>query len=191
MRRRINLVAIVSALLAGANAIEATSEHNREYLSNFAAIAFSEVKSISVAQVYDTNGPILNAGEAAPKPVTIGDYHGYPLISKWRQVDDQSQKELARLLKRPIDFWVKTYAEAGDKDVLVNVSFCMPDYGYAMHLETNEGPRDFLICLQCGQIAAFAGNHRADFDLKDSDLVRLKAFYLDEFILLTGVKRTK
>jgi hypothetical protein len=169
-------------LLGGADFSTAEATRNAEQLVDFGAVAFAEVRSVSVAQIVDLNTHDRSSA-------TDENFHGCRLTSKWSVVRTQAQAGLIELVKKPIDFWVKTYRAAGDNYMETNLSFCAPDFGYAIRLDTTDGTRDFLVCLRCGQIEAFGNGHTVIFEANDADLVKLKASYVDEFILMTTVTR--
>ena len=182
MFRLIPLSAVSLLFLSGAVDSRADASRNAEQLASFGALAFSDVMSVWVARIVD-----LKAHDRTSS--TDLDFHGCSFASRWRMVGPQDEAGLAELLRGNIDFFVRAYRAAGNGYVDTNGSFCAPDYGYAIRLYTADGVRDFLICLRCGQIEAFGNEHTVAFGLHGSDLAKLKAYYLGEFIPSTGDNR--
>ena len=118
-------VAFALIFFAGIRTTQAASPANLARLADYSAVAFSEATSVMVAQLADPNGAIVSQPTKVPPTANDGDFHGCVLTSKWNEVADQARAGLIELLKRPIDFWVKAYASAGDEDLVANMSFCI------------------------------------------------------------------
>jgi hypothetical protein len=148
---------------------------NKKMLTRLEAVGFSDVKSASVARIIAPEKHHL-AKQGA------GAFHGYNVISNWQSVNDPSRFEVADLLKKRIDSLVNAYANAGDNGVFEPESFCIPDPGYAVHLETDKGPRDFAICLECEQVDAFGDQGKSvNFGVDAGQTATLKRNYYAEF----------
>jgi hypothetical protein len=153
----------------------ADAAHNAAELAGFRAVAFGNVRSASVAKILDPK-----KHEMAEPPNNL--FHGFALVSSWQTVDPDSRLQLAAILRVSILSWVKAYESAGGADVVKPSSFCLPDPGYAIHFETDQGPRDFIICLECDEITAYGANQsRAKFSLENESLAQLKENYQKEF----------
>jgi hypothetical protein len=153
----------------------ADAARNAAELANFRAVAFGNVRSVSVAKILDPK-----KHEMAEPPKNL--FHGFALVSDWQTVDPDSRLRLAGILREPIRARLKAYESAGDADVAELSSFCLPDPGYAIHLETDEGPRDFVICLECDDLTAYGKSQsRAHFSIENEPLATLKKYYQKEF----------
>ena len=136
-------------------------------LADFRGVAFGEVRAASVARLVDRGRP---------------NFHGLTLAGDWLKLGATAQAGLANALREPIDRWIRLYAEAKGDSLVELDSFCVPDYGYAVRLETDMGVRDFAICLRCGQVAVYGRRKEGvSFSLKDEALAKLNACYRDEF----------
>ncbi len=174
---RILSFATCAVLLVGIPqvAVRADAADNAGQLASFRAVAFGKVTSASVAKIIDLRMHKL----AAPNG---GDFHGFAVISPWQALEPKSREALAALLRSPIDYWVMAYATAGNAELVKLSSLCLPDPGYAVHLETDRGPRDFAICLLCDDVVAYGERGKsADFSLDAGPLKALKKCYRGEF----------
>jgi len=143
------------------------SRDNADRLADFRSVAFGEVKAVSVAKLVDH-------GRA--------NFHGLVMTGDWLKLGVNVQVGLAGLLREPIDSWIRVYAEAKDDGIVELQPFCVPDYGYAVRLETDKGVRDFAICLKCGHVMVYGrGKHGVAFLLEKEALVKLNAYYREEF----------
>ncbi|MDB6114180.1 MAG: hypothetical protein JWQ62_1125 [Lacunisphaera sp.] len=177
MTGRLIIAAGLVFLLArtGASGANASAPADFGARASLEAVAFAEVKSVAVAQ--------LAGGEK-------GNFHGLKLVSEWREPDKAARAELAALLRQPIAELMRASAQAGGDERVKLSPFCMPDYGYAVRLVTDKGTRDFAICLRCGQIVAYGDLKTGlEFSVEGDPLTRLKAAYLDEFVLHIGLKK--
>jgi hypothetical protein len=150
-----------------------STAYNHHRLEEFRSIAFSKVKSISVAKIRDS-GEKKSKGEGAK-------FHGYRVISEWRHVDERSGVVLVHTLGEILDSLIRAYAIAGGDDIVELRSFCIPHPGYAVHFESDRGARDFLICLECGQIEGYGEQKPgASFSLDSEQTEKLHTSYADE-----------
>jgi hypothetical protein len=162
-------------LLGLSPGLYADAPSNAAELAGFRAAAFGNVKSVLVAKILDPK-----KHEMAEPPKTL--FHGFAVISNWQPVDPDSRLQLAGILRAPIAHLIKAYESAGAADVVRLSSFCLPDPGYALHFETDQGPRDFTVCLECDQIEVYGPNHRqANFSVDDEPLAQLRRYYQKEF----------
>jgi len=151
------------------------ADRNAAELASFRAVAFGQVRSVSVARILDAK-----KHELSEPPKNL--FHGFALLSNWQTADPESRLQIASILRTPILWWVKAYESAGGNEVPKLSSFCVPDPGYAIHLETDQGPRDFVVCLECDSLIAYSPDqHRAEFSLEDDPLAQLKRCYQKEF----------
>ena len=115
-------------------------------------------------------------------------FHGYKLTSEWRHLDEASRTEVAAFLKKRVSKQIAVLGAPGDEPIILT-PFCF-DPGYAIHLVTKEGPRDFVICLKCAFLYVYDNKgHELGMDLDSALLTALKASYLDEFILEEGLEK--
>jgi hypothetical protein len=136
---------------------------------------FSESQVASVAKIEGSS----KASDA---------FHGYKLASEWRRLDGASRTEVAAFLKKRISKQIAMLGAPGDEPITLT-PFCF-DPGYAIHLVTKEGPRDFVICLKCAFLYVYDNKgHELGMDLDSVLLTELKASYLDEFILEEGLEK--
>jgi hypothetical protein len=140
-------------------------------------LAFTAVKGASVAKL---NGISLSGRG----------FHNYNVVSEWRILDGDSAREIGNLLRDRISQQLALLAGAGIYNTgVVLAPFCF-DPGYAVHLETDKGRRDFVICLKCTYIYGYdAKGTELGMDPDSGMLTKLKACYLDEFVLDEGVQK--
>ena len=144
-------------------------------LAAFRAVAFGNVRSASVAKLLD---PKKHEMPEQPKNL----FHGFALVSAWQTVDPDSRLGVAGILREPIQARIKAYEAVGGQEVRETSPFCLPDPGYGVHLETDQGPRDFVICLECDEVTGYDGKQMsARFSLENDALVKLKLYYQKEF----------
>ncbi len=169
MDRFLSIIGILLLGVTSASGASSEAAFNSEQLALFTNVVYSSVKSVKVAK--------LN-----PRVEKASRFHNVSLDSKWVDLDISSGAGLAELLKTPILFWADAYAHAGSNQVMMLMPFCVPKPGYAVHLETDKGSRDFVICLECGIVDVFGEKGKAaEFCLEDEVVSKLRAYYNNEF----------
>jgi hypothetical protein len=156
--------------------LRADAPSGTKQLASFRAVAFSEVKSASVATIGET-GKWIKGG------VPPEGFHGYKVLSDWEALDPASGSGLTMLLKEPIDHSIQVYAGANGAEVVgLLMPFCIPHPGFAVRLKTDRGQRDFAICLECGIVFAYGDDGQSvEFPLDPDQLSKLKAYYRTAF----------
>jgi len=173
------VASLLLALLPLSNAGSAEAVDNVARLAQFRAIMFSEVKSAEVAML-DSKKPHGLPGLFKSK------FHGRVMTTHWQKITGAEAGKMALVLRGRIAFWVHAYANAGPGTIAELSSFCIPNPGYAIHLETDQGTRDFLVCFECGIIDAFGDqadrtHYSIEYSIEQPDSERLRSAYEEEF----------
>jgi hypothetical protein len=96
--------------------------------------AFDRIDSIRVAKV----------GGLSDKE---GNFHGYSILTGWKRFVPPGRCKFGPLLLLKIQQEVKQRKES--TDIVVLTPFCVFQPAVAVHLDTDKGERDFLICFKC------------------------------------------
>lgn len=137
----------------------------------FEKLAFTETRSVGVSRVQGIRKD-------------PGGFHGYKRVSEWLPLNPRAGARLGNLLQKQVAAQISLLGSGGD----YSASACF-EPGYAIRLDTNAGPRDFLVCLSCAQLYVYDGDgHYLGIHMDDEFLVRMKANYMDEFVLKEGIE---
>lgn len=166
---------ICAALTATGLAASEAAAFNAEQLAAFRSVAYTQIVSARVARI----DPAALHGLAILFRPT---FHRHRRVTEWRPLDGASATALGRVLQQQIASRVVAYATGGDDYVAELSSFCIPRPVYAVRLETDKGRRDFLICVDCGDVEVFDGlNRPVSFTADQTTTVKLRSFYQAEF----------
>jgi hypothetical protein len=136
---------------------------------NWRDFSFSEAKTARVAMISGRN----SGG---------GSFHGYKVTSAWRPLDGYERADLTDLLRKRTLEQIAVLIAPGDGPITL-APLCF-EPGYAVHLDTDKGPREFVICLKCSYIYEYDGKGKElGMEPDQSLLIKMKAHYLDEFVL--------
>jgi hypothetical protein len=136
---------------------------------NWRDFEFSEAKSARVAKIAGRN-----SGE--------GSFHGYKVASDWHPLEGYERTDLAKILRKRTMEQIAILAAPADGPITL-APLCF-EPGYAVHLDTDKGSREFVICLKCSYIYEYDGkSNELGMDPDNGLLIKLKAHYLDEFVL--------
>jgi hypothetical protein len=136
---------------------------------NWHDFEFAEAKTARVAKISGTdNGN--------------GSFHGYKVTSAWLPLDGYERTDLTDLLRKRTFEQIVVLTAPGDGPITL-APLCF-EPGYAVHLETDKGPREFVICLKCSYIYEYdSKGDQLGMDPDQYLLIKMKAHYLDEFVL--------
>jgi hypothetical protein len=142
----------------------------------YQAVAFSTAKSVTVAQLDGSHR--LGFGRLFAHA-----FHGFRLISEWKKLDAKEAEKISMVLRERIESGVRAYSpSAGDNTIIELSTFCIPKPGFAVKIETKRGAREFLICLECGDVVAFGeGVKGVEFSLASEITAELKDVYQGAF----------
>lgn len=164
--RRIAALALLAACLPSLRA--------GPFDQKFEDLAYDKVVAVRVAQV----------GKFDAKK---GDYHRYILKSDWMTLGADSAAALGGLLQKFVAYEISARKGGG----ITDVSLCF-DPGYAVRVETDSGPRDFLICLRCSQLYVYdeKGNNLG-IHFGEHSNSELTEFYSEEFWAADAVRKKR
>lgn len=141
-------MALASLVAACAAYTPDAAPTNAERYRAYSAVRFSTVDSLEVARLDGSS----TSSFYSPA------FHRYRRLSNWETLEPSESQSLSELLKEQIEIRAARYAGAGDETLVELNSFCIFNPGFAVRMQTDRGPRDFLICLTCGDIAAYGDN---------------------------------
>jgi hypothetical protein len=163
-----------ASLLAADSAATTAAATNAQHLRAYRDVAFTTAASVAVAK-------LDGAERLGLRRFLVRSFHRYRLVSSWKTLDASASQALARLLREQIDAQIEFYRAAGNDEAVRLNSFCVPQPGFAVRLQTDRGPRDVLICLDCSDVTVFGDDpHGVEFSVDPEVTLKLKASYQAE-----------
>ncbi len=155
------------------SAIGDETAYNKARLKELRGIKIETVASVAVARLSQSNKPTSGGNDSH--------FHGYEVSTKWKLLGAKEAAGVVAILRDTIDPLIAAYASAGSDSLVELSSLCLPHPGYAVHVVTENGFRDFAICLECGEAYVFAGTHKAiKLHFSDANNAALRACYTAE-----------
>ena len=127
-------------------------------LRTLSALEFAAATSVSIATLKGTS--------KAP-----GAFHGYQRVTNWHAADAEAGSAIAALLAETVRVDLAQARQPGERVSLH--SFCF-NPGYAVRLQSERGPREFLVCLECDEMYVFDDDgHMWNHPLEKAEAARL------------------